>query len=40
MILQSLARYYDDLIKRGEDVPQFGWGNKAVSYALDINEAG
>ena len=39
MILQSLARYYEDLLSRGEiDAP--GWTPAKISYALCLNEKG
>ena len=39
MILQALARYYEDLLSRGEiDAP--GWTPAKISYALCLNEKG
>ena len=39
MILQALARYYEDLLSRGEiDAP--GWTPAKISYALCLNENG
>lgn len=39
MILQALARYYEDLLRRGEiDAP--GWTPAKISYALCLNEKG
>ena len=39
MILQALARYYEDLLSRGEiDAP--GWTPAKISYTLCLNENG
>ena len=35
MILQALARYYDDLLQQGK-ISAPGWTKVKISYALDI----
>lgn len=39
MILQSLAKLYDDLLERG-DIPRPGWSNTKVGYALCLDGQG
>ena len=39
MILQALARYYEDLVQQGK-IAKPGWSNTKVSFALCIDEKG
>ena len=39
MILQTLTRYYEDLVKKGR-ISKIGWSNIPVSFALCINKEG